>query len=101
VCISTYYLIHKQEAVARGAAQHAATLIGLIAEVGKDYDITDRAPLSLGIEMEGGVMMTVRLEVAAITAMGCLFRYDADLSGIFFLPDNRERVVDSLVATGN
>lgn len=35
-------------------------MIGLVAEVGKDYEIDDRAPLSLGIEIEGGVMMTVR-----------------------------------------
>jgi molecular chaperone DnaK (HSP70) len=30
-----------------------------VAEVGREYEITDRAPLSLGIEVEGGVMKIV------------------------------------------
>jgi molecular chaperone DnaK (HSP70) len=30
-----------------------------VAEVGREYEIGDRAPLSLGIEVEGGMMKKV------------------------------------------
>ena len=32
---------------------------GIVAEVGREYEIVDRAPLSLGIEVEGGMMKIV------------------------------------------
>ena len=48
-----------EEAVAQGAAQRAAIHAGIMMEVGQEPQITDYAPLSLGIEIEGGVMMTV------------------------------------------
>ena len=32
---------------------------GIVAEVGREYEIGDRAPLSLGIEVEGGMMKKV------------------------------------------
>ncbi|CAH9123602.1 unnamed protein product [Cuscuta epithymum] len=51
--------INPDEAVASGAAFHAAKLTGICIGVNKDVVLVDVAPLSLGIELKGGAMSVV------------------------------------------
>ena len=48
-----------EEAVARGAAIRAAVAVGQMTAVGHETTIEDSAPLSLGIEIEGGIFKKV------------------------------------------
>ncbi|CAH9110276.1 unnamed protein product [Cuscuta epithymum] len=51
--------VNPDEAVASGAAFHAAKLTGICIGVNKDVVLVDVAPLSLGIELKGGAMSVV------------------------------------------
>ncbi|VFQ89027.1 unnamed protein product [Cuscuta campestris] len=54
-----YKSINPDEAVACGAAFHAASLTGACLGVNKDVVLLDVAPLSLGIRLQGGEMSVV------------------------------------------
>jgi len=83
--------INPDEAVAYGAAVQASMLSGVKSEVTDDILLLDVVPLSLGIEMQGGVMATV---VPRNTAIPCL------KTSMFTTTENNQTTVEFPVYEG-